>query len=170
MSTSSPLSIALGNLDAGTFLVGFAQSPGRAEFVRRDGVVLTTRSGPLDLDWIYDLRVFSEDAEFHWWWDQDARDGRHAILDDAAATGRGWEPLLSHPQRLVRGTVTHTTPEDGGWSRLHDGHSRPLWIPFQAQPSRRVGLGVVEYVRTDERHGNCGVVAERFTGFKEVGR
>ena len=168
MSTTASLADALAQLASDAFDVGFAQSPGEAVFVRRVGPELRTHSGLVDLTWVYDVRLFSVDAELHWWWDQRARQGRYVCLDESIATARGWKPLLSHTQRLLRGAVTEPGPDDSGWSRLHDGHSRPLWIPFRAARSRRVALGAVEYVSADRRHGNRAVIAERLTGFEEV--
>lgn len=146
------------------FDVGFAQTPQQAVFVRRNNTVLDTHDGPLPVEWIFDLRLFHPDAEWHWWWDQEARNGRHSTLDDdvAGATSRGWLPL-DESRRLLRGEVRK---QEAGWTQLHDGHSRPLWVPFEPEDSvTRLVLGVVEYTARDA-HGNVGVAAERFTQIK----
>lgn len=160
------LAAVLAELDR-SFVVGFAQSRDQAVFVRRNGADLATRSGRLDQAWLFDLRLFTADAEFHWWWDQSVASGRHAILDDATARQRKWTRLHPTGRRLVRGTVHDSTAERGGWCRVHDGHSRPLWVPHVAKQSQRLAVGVVEYTSADD-HGNVGVVAERFTGIEEL--
>lgn len=159
------LATALTGLGAATE-VGFVQSPTRTGFVRRNGARLALHDGSeVDLSWVFDLRLFGAQAEFHWWWDQRACEGRHHILDDPTAKRHGWSPLSGeYSQRLLRGTAGQIKP---GWTRLHDGHSQPLWIPFVARPGSRVTIGAVEYSCPDE-HGNIGVVAERLTTFKEL--
>lgn len=162
----SDLATALTRLDAG-IEVGFAQSPTRSGFVRRTADRLVMHDGSdVDLSWVFDLRLFNADAEFHWWWDQRSGQGREHVLDDAAGQGYGWSRLGDgFPRRILRGTAGQIKV---GWTRLHDGHSQPLWIPFVAtKPGTRVALGAVEYTRADD-HGNIGVVAERLTTFKEL--
>lgn len=154
---------ALRDLLAGAgerFQTGFAQSPGEAVFVRRDEVALASHVGPIDLDSVFDLRLSTSDAELHWWWDQQECEGRWAILDDEVAADLGARSTI-RGRRLLRGTVIERD-EPGGWSLIHDGHSRPLWLPIIADKGERVVVGVVEYVSHD-RHGNAGVFAERFT-------
>ena len=154
------------------FQVGFAQSSGESVFVRRASTALTSHDGNVALDGIFDLRLFTADAELHWWWDQHECTGRWAILNDAVAADLGAqlrevasarvrEPITIIGHRLLRGTVIEQshTPD---WSLIHDGHSRPLWVPLAAPRGKRVRLGVVEYVQLDT-HGNAGVFGERFT-------
>jgi CRISPR-associated protein (TIGR03984 family) len=159
MSTVADLVAALGSL-SDAFVVGFAQSPRADLFVRRVGDQLTSHGAEIAPDWIYDLRLWNAEAEFHWWWDQAGRCGRWVIFDGAA-----YQELEAGPQtRLLRGRVQKV---DGDWVQLWDGHSQPLWVPTQAGIGKRVGLGAVEYVTTD-RHGNVSVVAERLTEFREL--
>lgn len=162
---SNELAIRLAAMDPATE-VGFMQSPMQVGFVRRTGDRLLLHDGTeVDLSWVFDLRMFSASAEMHWWWDQRSAEGRHHILDDSTAAGRGWFPLpAGSPRRLLRGTAGDIKP---GWSRLHDGHSQPLWIPFIVKPGSQVALCAVEYACTDD-HGNIGVVAERLTTFEEL--
>lgn len=161
----SDLTAVLTGLEAGLD-VGFAQSPTRIGFVRRAADRLVMHDGSdVDLSWVFDLRLFNADAEFHWWWDQRAGKGRAHVLDDSAGKEYGWSRLASgFPRRILRGTAGQIKAD---WTRLHDGHSQPLWIPFVAKPGTRVALGAVEYTRTDD-HGNIGVVAERLTTFEEL--
>lgn len=143
------------------FQVGFAQSSGESVFVRRTTTTLTSHDGNVALDGIFDLRLFTADAELHWWWDQHECTGRWAILNDAVAADLGAQPdpIIGH--RLLRGTVIDQS-HNPDWSLIHDGHSRPLWLPLAAPRGKRVRLGVVEYVQLDT-HGNAGVFGERFT-------
>ncbi|MFT4228495.1 CRISPR-associated protein Csx19 [Micropruina sp.] len=146
------------------FEVGFVESPQGSMFVRRTAGALRDHRGSVDLDWVYDARLFTAGAEFHWWWDQSLGEGRHSVLDDAAAKARSWWALDPPAQRVLRGPVKAVAD---GWSKLHDGHSRPLWVPVEAVVGRHLALGVVEYVKRDE-HGNVGVIAERFTTVQEL--
>lgn len=161
----SDLAKALASLDEG-LAVGFVQSPTRVGFVRRSTDRLVLHDGTdVDLAWVFDLRLFGANAEFHWWWDQRACEGRLHTLDDSAAEARGWSRISGlPPRRLLRGTAGQIKL---GWSRLHDGHSQPLWIPHVAKSGAQVALSAVEYVCTDD-HGNTGVVAERLTTFEEL--
>ncbi len=146
------------------FEVGFVESPDGSAFVRRTAGALSDHRGAVDLDWVYDARLFTAYAEFHWWWDQSLGEGRHGILDDAVAKTRSWRTLDPPGQRVLRGKVKAVA---NGWSKLHDGHSHPLWVPVEAVVDQRLALGVVEYLKRDE-HGNVGVIAERFTTVQEV--
>lgn len=161
----SDLATALASLAEG-LSVGFVQSPTRVGFVRRTTDRLALHDGTeVDLAWAFDLRLFGADAEFHWWWDQRTCSGRQHVLDNATAEERGWSRQKGlTTRRLLRGTADQIKR---GWTRLHDGHSQPLWIPHVAKPGAQMALGAVEYVRTDG-HGNTGVVAERLTTFKEL--
>jgi len=153
------LAAALKNLDA-DFRVGFALSPARDVFVQRAGATLTCHREQVDLGVVYDLRLWHPGAEFHWWWDQDERDGRSWITTDDE-----FEEHLDG-QRLIRGAVRECD-RDRGWSLVSDGHSQPLWVPLEVQPPGRIVVGVREYLARD-RHGNVGVVAERLTELREL--
>lgn len=137
--------------------LGFALTPTGSGFVRRSGTALEGKGVTLDPAWIYDLRIFGEDDELHWWWDQAAGVGRWVVLDDAAAQSRGWTKLPSS-RRLLRGTVHD---RDAGWVLTHDGHSRPLWVPIDASVGARLTIAATEYASVPDPHGNVGVVAER---------
>lgn len=161
--------------DAGC--VGFAQGSRLSTFfvVRRDGSAAQAighTGSAIDVTEAYDVRVFDAEHEWHWWWDQRGRQGRWAVLDDEVARARGWFRLHEEGTRLLRGEVM--TVKDG-WAQLHDGHSRPLWVPLgsqeidHARPRSRVQIGAVEYASVDDphddsiTHGNAGVAAERLT-------
>lgn len=155
MSEVGTLAEALGSLGS-EFGVGFVQSPRRDCFVRRSGATLSSPGAAVDLDWVYDLRLWDAGAEFHWWWDQASAVGRWRVRrDDPEETSSTMEG-----QRLVRGSVQRV---EQGWSLLSDGHSRPLWVPIDASPGARVAVGVREYLHTDA-HGNVSVASERLTG------
>lgn len=148
-----------------TFQVGFAQSPAWMGFVRREGSTLTSLDGTVDLTWVFDVRLFAAAEEFHWWWDQQSGDGRSFVLNDPAASARGWTRLQGAPaQRLLRGVVVDSA---GGWAKIHDGHSRPLWVPAAGAIGAQLAIGAVEYTSIDE-HGNVGVVAERLTSIHQL--
>lgn len=151
------LAAALATLDV-AFGVGFALSPARDVFVRRDKATLTCHGEQIDLGVVYDLRLWHPGAEFHWWWDQDERDGRSWITTDREFK----EHLVG--QRLIRGAVREC---DGEWSLVSDGHSQPLWVPVKVEPPGRILVGVREYLARDG-HGNVGVVAERLTELREL--
>lgn len=151
------LAAALATLDD-AFGVGFALSPERDVFVQREGSTLTCHGEQVDLAAVYDLRLWHPDAEFHWWWDQEARDGRAWVTKDGE-----FEKHLDG-RRLIRGAVREC---DDGWSLVSDGHSRPLWVPLPVEPNRRIVVGVREYLGRDD-HGNVGVVAERLTELREL--
>lgn len=132
----------------------------------------------MGLEAAYDMRIFEPDREWHWWWDQHRREGRWAALDDGIAADRGWSRLCGSTQdadsRLLRGSVVQ---RGTGWSQLHDGHSRPMWVPVGSpHDHRHVRIGAVEYTCVDDprgrltggQHGNVGVVAERLTTLKAV--
>ena len=143
------------------FEIGFAQSPTWSGFVRCQSVGLRSHAGVVDLTWVFDLRLFTAGAEFHWWWDQQLGDGRDFTLSDDSARARDWSVWEggSRVRRILRGKVIAT---DDGWSRIHDGHSQPLWVPVEEPKDADLSIGAVEYTATDA-HGNVGVVAERFT-------
>ncbi|MBK9159520.1 MAG: CRISPR-associated protein Csx19 [Propionibacteriaceae bacterium] len=149
-------------------VVGFAQSPQSSVFIRREGESLVTptsdgsRLEPVDLDWIYDLRLFWPQAELHWWWDQREAVGTWSVLNDEAANELRWKNRGTDT-RLIRGSVGTSL---NGWSRVHDGHSRPLWVPIESQRGARLQVQVAEYTARDT-HGNVGVVAERLMGIEE---
>lgn len=161
MTNLASLPELLAGLDE-RYSVGFAQSPDRDVFVRRTGPDLECHGSLVAQDWIYDLRLWHEDAECHWWWDQDEGLGRWAILDDSSP---GLQRLTTtFSDRLLRGRVAEG---DGGWSRLDDGHSTSLWVPVTAGVGNRLALVATEYTRTDD-HGNVSVVTERLTQIKEL--
>jgi len=161
------LAAALATLDV-AFGVGFALSPARDVFVRRDKATLTCHGEQIDLGVVYDLRLWHPGAEFHWWWDQDECDGRSWITtDDEFKEPAPEAPEDATPldgQRLIRGAVREC---DGGWSLVSDGHSQPLWVPLEVEPPGRIVVGVREYLARDG-HGNVGVVAERLTELREL--
>ncbi len=153
------LAEALATLDD-VFQIGFVQSPRRDVFVQRDGAILTTHGEPVDLGFIYNLRLWQPEAEFHWWWNQEERDGHTWTTRDDQFEGH------LDGQRLIRGAVREC--DDGqGWSLVSDGHSRPLWVPLPAPLGSRIAVGVREYLASDH-HGNVGVVAERLTQLRRL--
>lgn len=115
----------------------------------------------IDTDWVYALRLCHRDYEARWQWRGDT--GTGAILDDAAATANGWELWKNDhaSRRLLRGTARKT---EAGWTQMADGQSRPYWIPIELQKDAYAFLAVTEYLQCETRYGNCGVVAERWTG------
>lgn len=151
------LAAALEALDD-KFRVGFAQSPQRDVFVQREGATLQCHGKQIELGFVYDIRLWHPDAEFHWWWDQDVRDGRSWITEDSEFEGH------LEGQRLIRGAVREC---NAGWSLVSDGHSHPLWVPLEVDPPGRIVVGVREYLAHD-RHGNVGVVAERLTELRKL--
>lgn len=156
-------------------VVFFALGPEAAAFgvIEVGGALGEHPDSPVSLDAAYDVRVFHADREWHWWWDQRLRAGRWSVLDDALAETRGWSRHGTIGQRLLRGTIIETA---GNWTRLHDGHSRPMWVPVTTRDANSdVAIGVVEYCSVDEprgrggeAHGNVGVIAERLTTLRGV--
>lgn len=161
----SALLDCLKSLEPDDPVIGFAQCPGGAFFVHRQGEKLSSpATSSIDLDAIFDLRLFDDDRELHWWWEGD--NGRWAVLDDSAAKAHEWcvrsdsdnSRLLD--SRLLRGTAREQKGWAGRiWTRMFDGQARSYWIPVTIKLGSRAKFGVVEYV--GDFDGNTAVVGER---------
>ena len=151
--------------DSHAFDVGYISTPQSVTWVRRSGRQLLSPTGPLDLDWVYEARLFSATGELRWKWSQDH--GRWSIIDDATATTHGWSVLREHSRqrvRLLRGTARDAGAQ--GWTSLWDGQAAPFEIPLELARGEGALITAVEYVQQDPTHGTVDVVAERFTGLQ----
>lgn len=143
------------------FGVGYVSMPDAVTWVRRDGSQLMTADGPLDLSWAYDVRLFGSDGDLRWRWHE--THGEWYVLDDAAAAGRGWQPLSNHAgqrRRLLRGSPRQIST--AGWTLLWDGQAAPFDVPIQLNTDERAMITAIEYTDQDPNHGTVAVVAERY--------
>lgn len=151
----------LASRDAQAFGVGYVSTPRAVTWVRREGRELVSAHGRLDLDWVYEARLFGTAGDLRWRWCEDH--GEWGVLDDAAAAARGWKVLQAQAgqrTRLLRGSAQAAGA--GGWTSLWDGQAAPFAIPLELMPGARATLTAIEYVQEDPRHGTVDVVAERY--------
>ncbi|MFT3945069.1 MAG: CRISPR-associated protein Csx19 [Ancrocorticia sp.] len=146
--------------------LGYIQAPNLVAWVRREGNTLWTSRGPVDtdqLEWVYDLRLFNDVADIHWWWNEDH--GLWFQLEDAAVVKPHMTPMVGHPnqqRRILRGTAREHLP--GGWTTMWDGQAAPYDLPIEVPLDGRAYLEATEYVAREDDLGNVSIVAERLAG------
>mgnify|MGYP001421988618 CR=1 FL=1 len=118
-----------------------------------------------DLSDAYDLRLFDSERCLTWRYEQRQRAGRWSTLTDTVAATRGWSPLGGVQQRLIAGTVAESAH---GWSLMAGAAGTGLWVPVAAPKGASIAQQLVEYVSSDDRHGNRAVAAERVCGWEKL--
>jgi len=120
------------------------------------------RGRDLDLEGVFDARVFTPGHELRWTWTEAG--GRALLLSESGAGLPGWERVELEAEAL--GPTTYLLlgelegPVGAGWSRLTSGRTRVIEVPIAAT-TRRLLLRALEYVAVDPEHGNAYVCEER---------
>lgn len=155
--------------------VGLFYTPRWCRFgqVHPDGSV-TSPGGVMQLDEVFEARVFNEKVELRWLNEVDEPDGLGtAVLLSEEDIGKylksnveQLEAIATHPQTyLLWGEGTTTVPRNG-WSRLSTARIGKLDIPLADVTQGRVLLHSLEYWGEVDKYGNVAVVEERLTGLK----
>lgn len=143
------------------FEIGYVSTPHAVSWVRRQGHELVGATGPIELDWVYEARLFGADGDLRWTWHQDH--GRWTVIDDALAKARGWSVLGEQDHQRVR-LLRGEARADGsnGWTSLWDKQAAPFAVPLEVAQGKRVAITAIEYVQQNSEHGTVDVVTERF--------
>lgn len=155
--------------------VGLFYTPRWCRFgqVHSDGSV-TTPGGVMQLDEVFEARVFNEKVELRWLNEVDEPDGLGtAVLLSEEDMGQYLDKgindlpfITTCPQTyLLWGEGTTTVPRTG-WSRLATARIGKLDIPLANVTEGRVLLHSLEYWGEVDKYGNVAVVEERLTGLK----
>jgi CRISPR-associated protein (TIGR03984 family) len=131
---------------------------------REPGVVLPcdARGRAVDLEEVFDARVFTPEHELRWTWTE--LGGTALLLSEAGIGLSGWERIEIPAQ--VLGPTTYLLlgelegPVGSGWSRLTSSRAGTIEVPI-ATTARRVLLRAMEYLAVDPEHGNAYVCEER---------
>jgi CRISPR-associated protein (TIGR03984 family) len=120
------------------------------------------RGRPLDLEGVFDARVFTPERELRW--TRTEAGGTALLLSESGVGLAGWERIeleaepLGPTTYLLLGELERAA--GAGWSRLSSGRTRPIEVPVAAT-ARRLLLRALEYVAVDPEHGNAYVCEER---------
>lgn len=139
--------------------VALLSSPRRFAVGRLAGDRVVDRTGsPLELDDVFEARLFIPDRELRWLRRGDGGDGTVvAELDD----GRWLDPI--DQTYLVWGASAGDQAD--GWTTLSTARGASLTVPVAT--SGRARLVAREYVRVDE-HGNARVADQRLLRLEEA--
>ncbi len=120
------------------------------------------RGQALDLEGIFDARVFTPERELRWTWSEAG--GSALLLSEPGAGLPGWERVVLEAEPMEQITYLllgeRQGPAGTGWSRLVSGRTGAIEVPIAAA-ARRLLLRAVEYVAVDPEHGNAFVYEER---------
>jgi CRISPR-associated protein (TIGR03984 family) len=141
-------------------------SVGRIEPNEGEPRPVDARGRALDLDGVFDARVFTPQLELRW--TRGESGGRALLVSEGGAGPAGWERLeleaepLEATTYLLLGEVERPTPGPG-WTRLTSGRAGAIELPITTQ-GQRLLLRAVEYVAVDQEHGNAYICEERLLG------
>jgi len=157
--------------------VAILYTPRRCCFglVDETGSVRDEAGAAIDLEPVFEARVFGEGRELRWV-KTDGRHGRAALLGSHEVTLDGFEPVGGpndelrdagvHPLErsyLLWGTVIQTTD---GWAEVGERRIAPFAVPVDGvRPGDEICLKATELVSHDA-YGNAYVAAEMLVGLE----
>ncbi len=146
--------------------IGFILAPEQAAFVRwQDGSLLDENGNHVDLQRIFEFRLFNEVADMRW--RRRGSSGEYVLLREAA--GEEQTHWRRETQYLLWGERNGKQPGNDGWVRLSSAQVGSLMVPLRAEGgARRIVLRACEYFAAFE-DGNIGFVAERLLGLASAG-
>ncbi len=137
---------------------------------------------PINLDPVYEARVFDNDIELRWL-NEAQGNGRAVLLSETEQAVANYTPLKTIESvrtigqtYLLWGEGVDVKPAQG-WSRLTTARIGHLEVPVdgvaalvQAHPDDKVNvlLHVKEYLAVADKHGNVAVGEERLCGLTPV--
>lgn len=159
-------------LEGGTALL---YSPSACLLARvQSGLLKGAEGVALDLDAIFEARVFTKDAELRW---LRTPGGSRTILvreEASAATDSGASETDVDDRQAFHGTIDQSyllwgealaDAAVGGWASLATARIGTLRVPLPADkglpPYGRMAIHAREYLFTDDTHGNAYVGDER---------
>ena len=147
-------------------------APRRCELATCAGGTLHGWDGqPVDIDSVFEARVFNETAELRWLNDPSPEQCHRAVIlteQDRAGVLVGWEQEKSRPSVIQTLPQTYLLWGEGtgrqvssGWSELATARIGALRVPVgNVGRNQRVLLHSVEYI-VEADHGNAVVFDER---------
>ena len=160
--------------------VALLYSPEHCQFACLDGSgnLLNQEGNRIDLNPVFEARVFNKKAELRWLNDCDGK-GYAVLLSEEAISQYFEEAVeLTKLAKLDEPTTTYilwgqgakkSSPAESGWSKLSLARIGSLDVPIgEVKKSERVCLQAIEYLQEIDRYGNMSVVEERLIGLKKL--
>lgn len=159
--------------------VALLYSPYWCRFGKLEGGVLYGSDGnPLNLDTVYEARVFHEDAELRWV-NNNNYCGDSVLISENKSCIDGFnesgnitilKKLDQSHTYLLWGELAIVNSGDNrplakGWSRLTTARIGSLDIPLDGL-TNRARIKAVEYLNIIDDHGNVGVIDERLVALE----
>lgn len=143
--------------------VGWACTPTRFTFLTLRQGHIDTGPEPVVLERVYELRLWDEGLDVRW--SAGPVPSLTVYRRTEEAHGGGDVVEIVPGRRLLWGRAT---THQGGWTRLAEDRTAPLWLPVDIPLGRRAALTVHELVTardTGLAAGNAHVTAEMIAGF-----
>lgn len=166
---------------AKTYALLYAPNWCRFGLLDVNGIPCDAVGTPIDLDPVYEARIFNQEAELRWL-NTAAGKGRAVLVSELEQNLDGYRALVelvAHPlfqTYLLWGFGVERRPGEG-WSRLTTARVGGIDVPIDISASLalagpgekvRVLLDAKEYLAETDIHGNVAVQDERLCGLRDV--
>lgn len=144
-------------------------SPSACQFARVDaeGRLINNQNQPLDLQNIFEARIFTSDYELRWL-NQTSGIGQAVLLTEKQVPevfGESIQPVIAQeitPRKYLLWGEGVNTNMNEGWGTLAEARIGALPVPVNnLRQGQRVYLHSCEYVAIVDDYGNVAVVEER---------
>ena len=150
--------------------VAILYSPDKCQLAKvgPDGQVSGPDNKTINIDLVFEARIFAPDVELRWLNESDGIGSAVLISEKVISTvfdkNNDIEKIDTMPnQYLLWGEADEKQPNQG-WTRLSEARIGPIDVPVTGIPPHgHVILKTVEYVKEVDNHGNVAVVEERLS-------
>lgn len=159
--------------------VALLYAPKSCQFARfQDGILLNSEEQSIDLDSVFEARIFNSKAELRWL-NETGGFGRAVLISEDKTLPEFKQSVLEQPESslsairtisqyyLLWGKGHDLAIESEKWGILSEARIGQLRVPVgQLKAGQTVCLRAIEYLAEVDEYGNVAVVEERLLGLE----